>query len=297
MSTPLVSILVVTHNHERFISQCLSSLNTQNCDFDYEIVVCNDASSDSTGDICEKIKASMPRVKYFVHTKNVGVSINFAFGLSKCRGKYIAFCDGDDYWTNDSKLKLMVETLVSNPNAGLVYSDSGRLDDATGKLEPRTLKPQPTPFTMAHLPDVIGPAVNSMMVRKSIFPAKFPKAFHQVVNPDIFMHIWALDSGNGIYINEPMSVYRIHSGGVWSPIPQPEKSMIHWSSRITALASFGSKYQDLQEECMDRLTPMLETCLRQGKVELFKKYFPYLSLKRKADFKLKRLYYRLFVKD
>lgn len=293
----LVSILVVTYNHERYIEQCLNSLLEQETTFPYEIIICSDASTDSTLQKCSVIIDRKPNIQLHSHKKNIGVSANFEFGLRQCNGKYLAFCDGDDYWTHPNKLQLMVDYFAENPACSMVYSDSGRIDEQSNTIQKSTLKEQPEIFQIADVLEKIGPAVNSMMVRKQIFPDHFPKEFFKVVNPDIFMNIWALHSGYGHYINTPMSMYRVHEGGVWSSIDRRERAIIHWGSRVIAFGTMGEKYSYLRDKCIQQLTQMLANTLNKGDTKLFNRYFGNLPLRNRILFWTKRAYYKLFVKN
>jgi glycosyltransferase involved in cell wall biosynthesis len=293
----LVSILVVTYNHERYIEQCLQSLLEQEATFPYEIIVCNDASTDSTFQKCSDISDGNANIQLFNHEKNIGVSANFEFGLRQCKGKYVAFCDGDDYWIHPNKLQIMVAYFEENPGCSMVYSDAGRIEEESNTIIKNTLTDQPDKFQITDVLDKIGPAVNSMMVRRNIFPNHFPKEFFKVVNPDIFMNIWALDVGYGHYINTSMSMYRVHSGGVWSRIDRKERNIIHWGSRVIAFGTMGKKYTHLQEQCIERLTQMLANTLKKGDKILFNRYFGNLPLRNRMEFRAKRAYYKLFVKN
>lgn len=291
----LVSILVVTFNHEKYIEQCLKSLLDQETSFQYEIVICNDASTDSTLQKCETIIGDKHNIQLHNHENNIGVSANFEFGIRQCKGKYMALCDGDDYWTHPQKLQMMVDYFALHADCSLVYTDSGRLDENTDILTSSTLKDQPEKYQIADILDKVGPAVNAMMIRKSVFPNRFPKQFFQVVNPDIFMNIWALDRGYGHYIDIPMSVYRVHDNGVWNSIDKKERNIIHWGSRVIAFGTMGQKYQHLKEECISQLIQYLASNLDKGNSEIFKRYFKNLPLKQRAFFRVKRAYYKWFI--
>ncbi|MEB2784123.1 glycosyltransferase family 2 protein [Algoriphagus persicinus] len=130
-SSPLVSICVQTYQHEKFIAQCLDSLLIQKTDFDFEIIVGEDGSSDRTGEICDLYAKNHPdKIRLFKRDPKNKISIrgkktgrfNFLENLKAARGKYICLCDGDDYWTNDRKLQKQFQFLNENPEVSLVYS-------------------------------------------------------------------------------------------------------------------------------------------------------------------------------
>ncbi|SFB37573.1 glycosyltransferase family 2 protein [Algoriphagus aquimarinus] len=130
-STPVVSICVQTYQHEKFIAQCLDSLLSQKTDFDFEIIVGEDGSSDRTGEICDLYAKNHPdKIRLFKRDPKNKISIrgkktgrfNFLENLKAARGKYICLCDGDDYWSNDQKLQKQYQFLNENPEISLVYS-------------------------------------------------------------------------------------------------------------------------------------------------------------------------------
>lgn len=113
---PLVSICMITYNHEKYISRALESLIIQNTDFAFEIVIGEDLSSDGTRLVCESYAKDYPGlIRLLPSEKNLGIQKNFCRTLSRCRGHYIAICEGDDYWTDARKLQKQVDFLINNP--------------------------------------------------------------------------------------------------------------------------------------------------------------------------------------
>ena len=101
MNNPFVSICCITYNHEQFIAQALEGFVMQQTNFDFEIVISDDCSTDTTRAIIEKYKEKYPLLfKDVSPSKNLGTMANFKQTLEACAGKYIALCEGDDYWTD-----------------------------------------------------------------------------------------------------------------------------------------------------------------------------------------------------
>ena len=118
----LVSVCVQTYNHEKYIKQCLDSILAQVTSFDFEIILGEDDSNDNTRNICidyaknspEKIKLFLRHRKDVIYINNVPTGrYNFISNLNESRGKYIALCEGDDYWTDKNKLQKQVDFLKS----------------------------------------------------------------------------------------------------------------------------------------------------------------------------------------
>lgn len=118
--TPLVSICCLTYNHAEYLRQCLDGFLMQKINFSYEILIHDDASTDNTPDIIKKYEIDYPDcIRAMYQNENQfskGVSPTRAHQLRRVRGKYIAFCEGDDYWTDPCKLQKQVDFLENNPS-------------------------------------------------------------------------------------------------------------------------------------------------------------------------------------
>ncbi|HIE44902.1 MAG TPA: glycosyltransferase [Flavobacteriaceae bacterium] len=121
MEKPFVSILTITYNHELFIAQAIDSFLMQETDFDFEIVIGEDCSTDNTRKIIEEYQKTHPKkIRLLPSNKNLGIEANFYRTTQACNGKYIAICDGDDYWIDKNKLQLQVDFLEKNKDYGTV---------------------------------------------------------------------------------------------------------------------------------------------------------------------------------
>lgn len=130
MNVPLVSVQMITYGHEKYIAQAIEGVLSQEVNFNVELIISDDCSPDNTKDIVlEKISnhANGDWVKYFRHEKNLGMVENGIFAFKKCKGKYIAVCEGDDYWTDPSKLQKQFDILEENKSYGLVYTNYSKL--------------------------------------------------------------------------------------------------------------------------------------------------------------------------
>lgn len=134
--SPMVSICVLTYNQEGTIAQTLNSLLNQICDFDFEILIGEDCSSDRTLEICREFQALYPKkLRVIAAPSNLGVTRNFCAVTKWVSGKYMAFCGGDDFWHNPSKLALQVGFMEAHRDYGLVHSRCNFLCDATGEVK------------------------------------------------------------------------------------------------------------------------------------------------------------------
>lgn len=135
VNNPLVSVRVHAYQQESYVRECLDSIISQQTDFDFEIVIGNNPSTDATREILIEYQEKYPeKIVLLLHEENIGFLPNFFETGKACRGKYIARCDGDDYWCDSLKLQKQVELLESNESIGMCYTGSKELFDRTGKL-------------------------------------------------------------------------------------------------------------------------------------------------------------------
>ena len=139
--TPLVSVGMITYNHEPYIAQAIEGVLHQQTDFPIELVIGEDCSTDRTREIVFDYQQKHPDlIRVITSDKNVGLKKNAWRTARARRGKYIAFCEGDDYWHHVKKLQIQVDYLESHPEVGLVHSDVVWNDVKTGKTIPRHYK-------------------------------------------------------------------------------------------------------------------------------------------------------------
>lgn len=214
---PLVSILCLAYNQEKFIRQCLDSLLMQETDFNIEILVNDDASTDNTRSIIQEYQEKHPDiVKPVFHEKNQysqglrNMTMRFLFPLAK--GEYIALCEGDDYWTDPKKLEKQVKFLDENKDYALCFHPAKVIFE--GHEEPDSIYPQERDvrnFTTDNLLTQNFIQTNSVVYRKQKYD-NFPL---DVLPGDWFLNIYHSQFGKIGFINDVMSVYRRHPGGIW----------------------------------------------------------------------------------
>lgn len=133
-----VSVIMVTYNHEKFIKKAIEGVLMQEVNFDIELIIADDCSPDNTQKVVEELLKNHPKahaVKYTKHLQNKGMQPNFIWAYQQCNGKYIAICEGDDYWTDPLKLEKQVDFLENNDQFGLVYTDVNKVDSKNNLLE------------------------------------------------------------------------------------------------------------------------------------------------------------------
>jgi glycosyltransferase involved in cell wall biosynthesis len=127
VSAPLVSIFCPTYNHEKYIRQCLDGIIMQKSNFEFEVVIHDDASDDSTQKIIQEYEEKYPHIiRTILQKENQFSKDNLHLiktMLSNAKGKYIAICEGDDYWIDESKLQSQVDFLESNLDYSICFHE------------------------------------------------------------------------------------------------------------------------------------------------------------------------------
>lgn len=221
---PLVSVQVLTFNHINYIKECLDGILMQKTDFPFEVIVGDDCSTDGTTELVLKYQNNYPdKVKVITHKENMGFIENSQSVNKASRGKYIAFCDGDDYWNDPYKLKKQISFLESHRDYGMVYSDIYMIDEYNETIEPTTqykeLKKQ---YKSGYIfGDVLKSCfINTLtvVVRKDTFDR-----IHSIVANDkekywfIYDYWWWMHISKEYkikFIDEKTATYRIHPNGL-----------------------------------------------------------------------------------
>jgi glycosyltransferase involved in cell wall biosynthesis len=223
---PQVSVVMITYNHEKFIAQAIESVLMQETDFSVEIVIGEDCSTDRTRDIVAWLARQHPGViRPILQLRNVGAVNNADAVLKACSGEFVAILEGDDYWTDPSKLRRQAEALDRDPAASLCFHLSEVLDERTG--DPVGILPQEkyrsselTPEDMLYSHMI--PSNTKMWRRRCLPHFRRTSAVRQL---DRAMDVILALQGKVIFIDKVMSVYRLHSGGIWTGASQLQRDI------------------------------------------------------------------------
>jgi glycosyltransferase involved in cell wall biosynthesis len=213
-----LSVLMITYNHERFIAQALESVLAQQVNFDYEIVVGEDCSTDGTREILRDFCRRYPkRIVPLLRDKNVGAMRNLEATLAACRGQYLALLEGDDYWTCQEKLERQVNFLDTHPGSAICCHRVECLDETGFEADAFPSLPRGQ-YTIDDLLKGNFVMTCSAVLRRDLVPA-LPRWFRKMKLGDWPMFALAARHGTIDLMDEVMAVYRVHAGGSWSSLP------------------------------------------------------------------------------
>ena len=230
---PMVSCRVSTYMHGDFIRQCLDGILMQKTNFPFEILVGEDESTDGTREIClEYAKKHSSKIRLFLHSRENNILIDGSpsskfqsrYTQYHCRGKYIAFCEGDDYWTDPYKLQKQVNFLEANPDYSMCFTDYTVINEAGKILKKSGMHPD-AKKDYTHL-DVLRrytPKTLTSVFRRKALPVESLTKYRVVPNGDTFFFGIVTQFGSAKYIDEVTGAYRRHRGGIWSLISDVKK--------------------------------------------------------------------------
>ena len=213
MNKPLLSILSITYNHEEFIAQAIESWLMQETDFDIEIVIGEDCSTDNTFEIINMYKEKYPELIHIITSeRNVGMQNNFLRTLKACTGRYIAICEGDDYWTDSQKLQKQVDFLEMNMNYNMCFHNI-KIYKQYDKVfvNDYITKPVAQVTTIHDLSITNYIHTPSVVFRNNL--GELPQWFDKVPYIDYSLHLLNSLKGNLYKLNDNMGVYRVHENG------------------------------------------------------------------------------------
>ena len=222
---PLVSVIMITYGHEKYIEEAIRGVFLQKTNFPFELIISNDKSPDSTDEIVKNIIKSAPEnisVKYIHHPENIGMHHNFVSAFKMAEGKYIAVCEGDDYWTDENKLQKQIDFLEKNEDFTLTFHNvfirNGETLRADLDYEKRLSSKDV--YTINDLSK--GNFIHTLSVVFRNTEIEFPEWYFSSFLGDYPIWLWLSKKGKIKYFSEKMGVYR-ENVGVWSGKSQEER--------------------------------------------------------------------------
>lgn len=281
LDAPLVSVCCQTYNHKNYIAQAIVSFLMQKTNFNFEILLRDDASIDGTAEICklysEKYPTLIQLLAYKENQFQKGVR-PFLDNVKRARGKYIALCEGDDYWTDPYKLQKQVDFLEANPDYVFTFHDAVILNQKTGEKRIRIGDRKiDTTVDLRSLIIEKNIPTASIVFRNVLIYNTLPEWFSAISNGDYGLCVLLAEKGPGKYLPEAMSVYRVHDGGVWSGMKSEEVYLANLTFYNYLLYYFNDKTLKKTIRQKIKLTKYNYgiNCIRNGR--LFKGFIMALS--------------------
>jgi len=268
-----VSVLMVVYNHERFVRQAVDSVLCQQTDFEFEVVVGEDHSTDSTREILRKLDQENPgRLRLLFRDSNLGMSYNFVDTYEHCQGEFVTILDGDDYWSNPHKLAKQVALLEANPDAALCFGRA-RIEYESGAAS-KVIPPEQRndwPLEELLIASFI-PACTVMYRHYDLGP--IPEWIHELSLCDWPFHVLHALRGKMLLLDEELAVYRVHGGGCWSQLQEDARLFKEIDFYRAILTVLPQPYQRVaRAQLLERLYDQANKAYREGRTKDAKTLF------------------------
>ena len=219
----MVSIECTSYNHEDFIAEALDSMLMQQTNFAFEILIHDDASTDGTTDIIRRYEQKYPEIVKPIYQRenqySKGVLVEL-FNHERAKGKYMAICEGDDYWTDPNKLQKQVDYMEAHPECSMCVHAAERVSAITKKTVSAIRPSQGNKiFSVEEVIEGGGDlfATNSIVYSREKIP-KMPEFYLNATIGDYPLVICGALNGTVYYMDENMAAYRVEVKGSWTAV-------------------------------------------------------------------------------
>lgn len=229
---PLVTIVVLTYKHDGYIAECINSVLSQKGTFRMRIIVIDDASPDSTASVVrstiENQQNERIAIEFHANQKNVGVVANLETSLNLAKGgDYLTFCEGDDFWTSNTRIQQHIDFLAAHPESVMSFNSIELCVSDGSEREVFSEHKQLVSDTISGLElaenNVIG-NFTACFYRGPLLEV-VPAEIFNIYTVDWFFNIYCAQFGSIAHLKKPLSVYRQHVGGEWSARKELDKAI------------------------------------------------------------------------
>lgn len=292
-SVPAVSVFCTAYNHEKYIGKALRSMIEQVTDFKYEIIVHDDASTDGTKNIIEQYYEEYPDtiVPIFQtenkYSRNIPIIRSIMLPISK--GRYIAFCEGDDYWCDKYKLQKQFDIMEANPSYVMCTHAYGTVVANTEKLmyEVHSMENDGLLNARFIIDNQNPPHTSTFFMKRSVL-TDAPDFFYNVGVGDYPYRVYSVLNGGIYYTDHMMSCYRRFADNSWTYTALNNGKLIEHSQRMISFVRQVDQYSN--EKYHNSILKRIDYCeylIHVAKGELFAasktKYFKTLSIKKRLE--------------
>ncbi|OMQ23063.1 glycosyltransferase family 2 protein [Serratia oryzae] len=292
-----VSICCITYKQGQYIKQALDSFLMQKTTFPFEIIIGEDNGGDDTLNILNEYRNKYPKlIKVITSAYNVGANANLLRVFDAAKGKYIAVCEGDDYWCNENKIQTQFDILEANPFISFCVHSAKLLKDNVFFSGFEILSKE----KFFDINDVIScnkqysPTASYFFKKSNI--GVLPDWFSEAPIGDFFIEVYMLSQGKGCFLSEEMAVYRVGADNSWSSninknihkYLQTQEKIISYTNKM--LIDFPGQEKVINERVMNIYLSVMKRCILCGVDDVVENYRgKYTSLNRSLTIKNKTL--------
>lgn len=238
---PAVTVAITSYNHERYIEQAILSVLSQQTDFRVEILVADDCSTDNTPKSIMRLAEANPgRLTILSRPQNLGISANLQDCRDHANGQYLAILEGDDFWTDESKLQRQYEAMQANPDWSMCFTACRVIHDENEHLD--FIKPSPFPTRLLTIEDFLQEnqvqTMSVAMYRQGVVD-RTPEWHADVRIGDWALNMLHAEHGPIGFVPHVCASYRVHQHGLWSGL----SSFGRWKEIDTLFAALEQHFE------------------------------------------------------
>ena len=266
MDEIMVSIVCIAYNHEPYIRDCLEGFVNQKTNFKFEVLVHDDASTDKTADIIREYESKYPDIFKPIYQKENQYSQGVKFGKKyiypKLRGKYVAWCEGDDYWCDENKLQKQFDFMEAHPEYSACVHNTCIKNLKTGTEKPFCDLTEDGNMPIERIITMFGGCFHTTSVLTPVKYTEYPEEFNVQGVGDYPRALYLAAEGQIYYFADIMSVYRVWTEGSWTQrmaAGKRERLMQYRKNTFEMLSRFD-KYYDYRyhEPILKRQVELLQ---------------------------------------
>ncbi len=268
-----LTVVTTTYNQENYIRECIDSILSQKTSFKFLLIVSNDNSTDNTKLILKGYQEKYPnKIKIINRDKNLGPMDNFISTLNEVHTKYVALCDGDDYWTDNTKLQQQYDFLEKNKDYNICFHQTKIVFEDESESD------------LLHPINIKSTLLLDDLIKENFIPANtvvyrwkykkdnslindFPK---NIVPGDYYLHLIHANNSKIGYINKTMSVYRRQKHGMWYLTTQKDKQDLFYLKYGIKYYNFF-KYAEIKLKKVNIFKPQKDWILKEYTKVIIKK--------------------------
>jgi glycosyltransferase involved in cell wall biosynthesis len=256
-STPLVSICVQTYQHVNYIEQCIESIIGQRTSFQFEIILGEDESNDGTREICIEYARKYPTlIKLFLRKRKDVLYIdgsptgrfNMLENIKAARGKYIALCEGDDFWIDECKLQKQVDFLESNLDYSLCATNTNILEESSKQQRIHPIPYQKEWYAGSDLLNTYNFIKTVSVMFRNVQIRNIEDKWQLVPFGDLYLFLVMSEVGKIKILDSVTSIYRVHDSGSWNGIGSIQREHKYQSFYEIIRNDFKDKYKNICDE-------------------------------------------------
>ena len=289
---PVISVAVITYNHENFIAKTLDNILNQQTEYSLEVIIGEDNSTDNTRKICKQYALKDSRIRLLEGGENIGMMKNFIKTLNACSGKYIAYCEGDDFWTDLNKLQSQIDYLEKNPAFVGVFHDVSVMENDI------IIRNGYSNYTkdVYELNDFLNsnPVSTLSLVFRNVFKNNYPLWIQDCKVADWPLILCLTEKGPLKYFAQVMGCYRIHSNGSYY-----NTTNIDWHKKVM-IPTFDAMCRNINPKTASRklyIRKIQESIelnkLEKNKTDYIKNVFRLILNKQYTQYSFRDLFYLL----